>query len=769
MAVLLFGLWVPVANAQFEGYRQMAEYACEIGMQYLGRGNLEEARHQFEISLLAQPGYEPALYYLKRIDEIAGAVSTQPRVPSRDLLITGSLDNIEKSLSLREQAPFSKTPAAASARAPLSAPALPPPEAVSSVPSQPISPKGEPLKKFLPAEPSLPEFIAELFLDSASLEGLQQPLELELGYSVMLRGTGIRRFLVTAPGIVTVEKISAQQVKVTADRLGYTYLHLWDDEGRKTLEMLIVPRRPQVPTLAEEIRGEEERAGSFKLRYSLNWRLFEEGRRLRDLKRQSYSWHHSLNLDGETPYGRLDAGLSSNRLNKDTDLNYFTVGLTRGSIGRFKGFSIRAFDFDPGVSNLLYGGGSLRGFLFKSPVADNKLDYTIFRGEEGGGIYPGLSPGIVSDRDSELTGVNVRLHMRPRELYEISAFESRGRDRSERVNDYGYDFHTRRSFGKWAYDYDLGFDSQTLAQRFQHTVTIPDLRFSTEFRDIPKKFSTMTGLPSQSGELGVLFSSQWRPTDKLRLSSRLDMYRDRLFPNESNRERWNQDFQTTASLQIDPLTSLNADYGILNNLGRVSPFRSYNFGAGFFRTLEWRKKVHTYLTYRFFDNENFSAGSLDYSSHKLLGGFRFDLIRDVYFFFDQEFGWVDARSAGQSASPYAYQVGLDWSRQYFDIPLYSNVRLSFRDEEDTESEFSFLSGEDALEGFAQLSYRPRDDFEIFFNTRMRNIWAENPEAKERFDMDFFIGLRYTWDTGVRWDAVGGIEGYVFKDENADGI
>jgi hypothetical protein len=36
-------------------------------------------------------------------------------------------------------------------------------------------------------------------------------------------------------------------------------------------------------------------------------------------------------------------------------------------------------------------------------------------------------------------------------------------------------------------------------------------------------------------------------------------------------------------------------------------------------------------------------------------------------------------------------------------------------------------------------------------------------------MDFNAGMRFIWDTGIRWEAVGDIEGYVFKDLNSDGL
>jgi hypothetical protein len=36
-------------------------------------------------------------------------------------------------------------------------------------------------------------------------------------------------------------------------------------------------------------------------------------------------------------------------------------------------------------------------------------------------------------------------------------------------------------------------------------------------------------------------------------------------------------------------------------------------------------------------------------------------------------------------------------------------------------------------------------------------------------MSFNAGMRYLWDTGLSWESVGNIEGYIFKDYNSDGL
>ena len=82
---------------------------------------------------------------------------------------------------------------------------------------------------------------------------------------------------------------------------------------------------------------------------------------------------------------------------------------------------------------------------------------------------------------------------------------------------------------------------------------------------------------------------------------------------------------------------------------------------------------------------------------------------------------------------------------------------------------AFLSGEDYIEGYGELSFRPSDSQQIYASARVRNVWKENPSAVGRVEASFNVGMKLLWDTGVRWDAVSTIEGYVFKDYNSNGL
>jgi hypothetical protein len=602
-----------------------------------------------------------------------------------------------------------------------------------------------------------------------SLSKILQPIEIEQDRSIVIVGKNIQRFLVTQPNILTIEKKNPDELLLTGKDIGYTYLHVWDEAGRRTLEFLTMPLRPKGPTLEETIRLAEEKAGNFKLRYTLDWTSYESGRRLNSLERSFYSWSHGLNLTGPTPYGDIDSAASIRSLRATTDLTYFTVGLTNAQFGPFKGFNLRGFDYSPPFSNLSFGGATLRGAMLASPAFNKRLDYSVFWGREGGGRYGNLSPGLGKIKNSFLSGFNLGFSPLAKQGYRFSLVHGWGRDRDASLNDYNYDLDVAYHLDKWGFNYEVAHDSEKLAHLLNATYIIPKLTLATEIRNIDKNFRTATGLGSRLGELGLLSNIYYTPSDKFYMASQLNLYQDRLYPSPENDNRWNEDFNWNANCIIDPLTSLRLDYSLQNELGRVGQFRYQSPGIALNRTFQLIKKLDTSVNYRHQENKNFSAPSTDYINDKVLLSLRFNLIGQVYYYVTKEFNWIEERFEGNRSQPEAMETGLSWSRQIAQSPFYGNIRFLYRDEENAASALSFMSGEDYIEGYSEFTYRPSPDKEAYCSSRIRNVWADNPSVAKRIEADFSAGMRYVWDTGIRWEAVGNIDGYIFKDLNADGL
>jgi hypothetical protein len=604
-----------------------------------------------------------------------------------------------------------------------------------------------------------------------SLSKIQPPIEIERGKSIVLSGRNIKRFLVTTPDIITVEKKDADTLMVTGKDVGYTYLHAWDDNGRWTTEWLGILPKPEGPTYDELMRRQEELARNFKFRYSLDWTEFASGRRIENLERSSYNWLHNLSLTGETPYGDFDSSASVRRdATTNTDLTAFTIGLTEGQLGPFKGFTLRGFDFYPDFSNLAFPAETLRGVMLNSPAFENKLDYTAFWGREGGGRFGNLSPSLAKIKNSFLSGINLDYTPTEKQEYQFSALHGWGRDRLNYLNAYGYDAIANWDLKPWDWEYELGYDCEQFANLLTGTYTGNNLNFSAELRAINKDYLSITGTGYRQGERGGLFNLNYKPTEKLDIRSTLDVYQDRLYPAEDKRNRLNEDFDFGASYQVDNYSSLNLNYILRNDLGHVGQYRYQSPSIGYTRTFRaLERDIPLFVNYYHQENKNYSSHSSDYINDKFYAGLTFSLIGNIYYYFNKEINWLCARYTDDHSMPNAIETGITWSDQISTSPFFGEFSFTYRDEEDADSPLAFLAGEDYIEGYTQLSYRPTPDNELYASVRCRNIWADRSDVSKRLEYDFNAGLRYLWDTGVRWDAVGSIEGYVFKDLNSDGL
>jgi len=627
-------------------------------------------------------------------------------------------------------------------------------------------------KPVLPVSEEIKELSAPqaLILDE-STRALTTALEIEQGRAIVIAGHNIQRFLLTQTGVLSIERQGSDELLVTARDFGYTYLHVWDDNGRWTLEFLTVPVKPTGPTYEDILRRSEERANSFKLRYTMDWNSFyaSPDGKFSDLKRSSYSFGHYLYLNGPTPYGDIDSNVSIRTLKASTDLTYLTLGLTKGKIGPFEDFSLRAVDFSPSVNNLAMSSPTLRGVMLESPAFHKTLDYTLFWGREGGGSFGGLSPGLAKSRNSFLSGISADYFYNENQKYGFSVFRGWGRDRPTTLNPYGYDSYVNFKLGKWDTRYELGYDSEKLAHLFTTKYELPKLKISEEIRNIDKRFVTMTGSGWRVGELGSLTALYYTPMENLDIDGRLDIFRDRLFPNPDSPDRWNMDFRTDLAWRLDPLTSIRSDYSFLNDKGRVSSYQSLNTGLGLYKTFEWPRRISTYVNYRHQEDKHYNSPKLNYTDEKVTMGLRFALARDLYYFLNRELNWLHESFTGNNSRPEVFETGMDWSSQILKSPFYGSMRLLYRDEENTGSTLSFLSGEDYVEGYGTISYRPQPDQELYCSARLRKIWPDNASVSKRIEVDFNAGLRYMWDTGVRWEPIGSVEGYVFKDLNSDGL
>jgi len=777
-----------------------SEMLYQGGVKLYKQGRYDEALSEFRKALLAEPGYQPALDYISKIeDELKARDKELPRLkdipqasavssylaPQRpEDIISDLVNNKEEALTQKAEAEAPQQPRASTSKR-VARPSPIEKKAVLDEAHAGAIEEAFNLMEFVNEMIAQQELYARaegtgagkaeipaiLALDD-SFKTVSQPVEIEQGKSIIIRGSNIQRFLVTQPEIIEVVKNNSDELSVTANEIGYSYLHIWDDNGRWTSEFLTVYPKPEGPMYEETLRRSEEEGHSFKLGYELSWSSFESGRRMDELDRSSYSWNHKLTLSGQTPYGDFDSGMNIRSLNATTDLTYINMALLNGKYGPFEGFTFRAFDYGIPVNNLAVSNVSLRGLMFQSPAFNKKVDYAVFWGREGGGRYGNLSPGLTKIQDSFISGMDVGYAPDNKSSYRFTIAHGWGRDRGDDLRPYGYDLTSSWKIGeKWDVDYDIGYDSKRVAQTFDLKYSGgPKFNLTSQLRNIDRDFYTMTGRGWRAGEIGGNINLSSRLTDRADTSFALDVYQDRLFPAEDDPHRLNENLTWNGSYKIDDFTSLNLNYNLQNQLGTVSQYRYQVGNFGLNRRFEWIRNIYASLNYYYQKNESYTSPSSSYTNNKLAFGANFNIIGNLNYYVNKEFNWLLEQESGTRGTPNVLDTGLDWSGQLLATkPLFASISFSYRDEENADTPLSFLAGQDYINGYVQVSYRPSDNKEIYGSANVRNYWADKEGAGKRIDASFNAGLRYLWDTGIRWDSVGNVEGYVFKDLNSDGL
>ncbi|MDD5060069.1 MAG: SdrD B-like domain-containing protein [Candidatus Omnitrophica bacterium] len=730
---------------------QIAEYLCEEGIRYLKKGDLTQAEHEFNKALIAEPDYPPAIYYLELISQASSEGTSsremvipaysQAKKPTRQIMM-------ENALNRSEGNPLVPTGNLSESQFFI-------PDSERAVPSGESQKRKAPSKYFL----SDPDF------------SLKQPIEIEEGKSIVISGKNISRFLVNQPELLYIERVNENEIVVMAKARGFGSIVVWDDSGRTTIECTGIMPIPEGPTLEEVARREEDRMGNFKLRYNLDWYSYYVGNRLKTIQRSgSYSWIHTLRMNGATPYGLVDSGVTVRTLKGTTDMTYISAGITNGQLGDFKGFNLRAGDYNPYFNNLAIPGPDLRGVYFYSPAFDNKLDYSIFWGRENGGRYGTLSMIDWKSLHSFMSGFNLNFSPDTWQNYKFSVAHGWGRDRQDYLQDYAYDLMGSWNFENLGYNYEIANDTKNFAQIFSTRYNVKNFDAKLQLRDIDKEFNSITGPGWRQGEFGALLNFNYSPNNKLTLTQRVDIYRDRLYPSADKGDRYNEDLDTTINYKIDPLTNVDVTYTLQNDLGKISETRYQSGGLGVNKLFSLLgKDINTYVKYSHQENTSYSSPSLDYTNEKAYAGLRFSVVGALYYFYNRELNWLNERATSNNVRPNVTETGLDWYDRIGKSPFWGSLRFTYRDEERASSPLSFLAGEDYIEGYAELSYRPSSGQEIYASGRVRNIWKEDDDAVSRVEASFNAGMKLLWDTGIRWDAVSSIQGYVFKDYNSNGL
>jgi len=758
---------------------QIGDLLCQQGVAYFDRDQYPEALFEFKKALLANPESQVAREYIATIERELmrrqGLLScTQV---SKKSLVDMYLSGMEQKMApptLENTAPAVFVSETGGAGAPTR---------VSSSAGQPaitkdvVSPS-DPFKKTegssTAAQGATAMASGPAVLDLTAYES--PDIELYVDEPVALKGGVINRFLVTHPAILKVTQMARDEVLLEPQEIGNCFLHLWGENNeRRSYKVTIGPRR-FVEAMAQETREkiyEESLPQSFKFSYSISGDTYLTGRGAGDLHRTSHTMAYTSSVIGETPYGMFDTSVQGNRTNLGQyRVSNVRMGLTDAHFDEFKDIDIRMFDYGPSFTTFGFPVSDLRGVKVDAPMFQKKINYSAFWGAVPKGDFTFLTPdaGLSKTKRAWLEGIGISYDVSRFANFKTFYAHSYGPERNEPVlTSDTAGLQMKYDLGAWDFGTGMVSDMTHNSYTAETSFTLPRLRVGLNMTDNSKNFASLLGGVPTTGSTSGTLSINYRPTDSLTIYNAFSGTHDKVFNNPDNPGRPNYNSTTRINWVLDMHTELEAGYIMDDQMGSNTPSVTETKELMLRKKFFLIRRLSTYLLYQNRKSKNYTSPAQNFNNNRLLGGINFRLLSDVYFYYNQEVNYLHNTFTKETAYPTAQEFGLNYYHQIYDTPFSTNLRLFYRDEQNTESVLSFLSGEDRLEGEVELRFKPSDGNETFVKLRIDNVWAEREGVGKHFDVDLSWGVRLLWDTGLRWQSVGGFCGFVFYDTNGDGI
>ncbi|MDD5617881.1 MAG: hypothetical protein PHG69_02200 [Candidatus Omnitrophica bacterium] len=755
---ILSTLGVP-SNVEAAEFVKSADFLIKTGISLYDKGLFVEAMGEFRKALVIDPNSMVAKEFISHIQKAMYGEDEDKGV-SRYLAIEEALDKAESRVESLDSLSLDKREKLLLKEKPAKPKEFTPSSATFSIPQE----KSQDLA------------IVNTITLNEELKAAKggTVLDLELDRSVIIRGYNIKRFLNNTPEKIAIKRQEgSDDLVVTAIGIGKGIFHVWDDLGRWTFDFTGKQKR-FFGIFQDDYENMDVPIGlsdSFKINYSVDWNSFHTGRRINTTQRQSFSVGQRVIVRGETPYGKYDSTFSIDRVNKQYELGSLSMGLSEGSLGKLENINLRIFDFNSGIMAYKFPNADLRGVRLNVPMFDRKLDYTVFHGGLPEGNYTRLSPGLGRTKDAYLEGVGINYKLNKYNGYKLYFAHTYGPELNQPLL-------TNKAYGVSAFHKigDLNFNSEAACDDLEHisyttnaNLSLEKTNISVGFTENDRDFASPFGGSVSSGSTTANLGIKFFPTQYFSFSNSVVATRDRNLYNPDDPKRPNYRFDSTASWQLDPHTNLEAGYSRDDTKGSVSPALSETRKISLRKKVFFLKPIGTFFGYSNSISKYFKGAISNFNRNSINGGLSFNVIGDLNFGINKSFNFIENTITGESANSHVLETGLNYYSRILNSPFYGRFRIFYRDEEETESVLSYLSGEDRLEFQSELDYRPNPYVSGYLGCRVANVWAEKEGNAKRIDAEVRYGLRLTWDTGLRWNTVGHVYGFVFNDSDGDGI
>jgi len=597
-------------------------------------------------------------------------------------------------------------------------------------------------------------------------------LEIEVDETVSLTGfDNITQVLVIDPKKIIVIKISPQELSVTGLKVGFTFVHVWDNGEVMTLRLNIKHKGFQAVEKAEEEIKATEKGQPIRVSYIYNLAKMQS-----KSHNPTYEWKiqdesHQFDLSGDMPYGNLEGSFrylfrkTQEGLTDDTDHAYFKM--------ENDDFSVRGGDIYPYFSDLTLPRTHLQALQFSSGEKHKHFKYDFVAGSTGYYLW-GSRLSNFGQIENQFYGL--RTEIMPQE--DISFFATY-MGSAKHVSRAAHDL---ASFGG---TYKIGerlyFETEAAVNNKNRTAFMSNLKlnidkldFGITYRDITVDYLNLTGNASYRGRRGIYTKAKFNPYKDLSFSGTFDLYQNRLFPDPDSVDKGNKDITFSSKYVCRP-TNTTFLMSLFHRDNRGQQFPVVNFGQSYeinqtLKDVLLLGDVYGYVRYEPSRYKNFITGESNYLDKTLRLGMRIMPISGLSLSAQETLNYREWPVRDYSTSPRRLELSARYNSRIHELPIFLGMSIGYQiDSHVNQDKISIILGENRLKVGADIRYNVAPDLNCFLNLSWENIKGSTDPTLDRFQTEIYGGLRFLWDTGIFLPGWGSVKGFVFKDLNGNGV
>lgn len=614
--------------------------------------------------------------------------------------------------------------------------------------------------KVIPVSPSLTTVVKNI--------SDKQSIELKIGQSLIIERNEVKRFFIVDEGFIDVKRLNSHQIQITALKRGSTYLHIWDENGRTTLNIKViffVDTESQIESKPKYV----EHNDAFKFSYSNDWSAYYQGAKVPDLQRQNLSFLQNIGLEGPTPLGDVDSYMIFSGFDRAQQIESYSLGVNRIPVQGVDNFNLRFFDAVRNLSPFTMASPHLRGVFADVDVLNKNLRFSYSHGQ----VRPAFGFLAFSNSNKFESYVDAgKITLFPnnsKSKYALNYAVGHGRDRSPEIAKSAYSIEAQQKIYKMTLNAELARNSE------KRNAVTSGLRYdnngfmtSVNARNVNKQYTNILNSAYYQGEVGATWSTSTY-TDRFDAQTYVDVYQNRLYFNPDDEDALNLDSSGRVHFPITARIWNDVGLNYVTTPGELSPRTNFGFDDRISLSFDtWNKRngiVYTGGTYQRTRYEKTQESAFDRLT--ALFGLSLPLTDKLSVNSRYEYSWVTEPYKNIEYNPNSLDMGLNYNRE-ITKKLLGTWGLNYRREDGVGGSNSFLAGEDSLYGSFGLTYNPLNDVSVFFDSRLRRVWPKSDDIVAYYALDLRLGLRMQFGSGVRFDPYGKVYGHVFNDSNSNG-